>query len=117
MHLTTNDKGISIAITSISQNSSPHRSLLGSGVRQLNSCIGLRFEKLEASADLNDLVTLHRAILDLHPPNHKEHVKSVDELLFYFRKRGEKLGMIADLDECITRGRVALGLIIHPTGF
>ena len=59
---------------------------------------------------MDDLVDLHRAILDLHPPNHEGHVKSVDELLFYLRKRGEKPGMVADLDECITRGRVALGL-------
>ena len=79
-------------------------------LNQLENCLGLRFERLEAPADLDDLIILNRAILDLHPPGHNDRAKSIDELLLHLCKRSERLGMITDLDECITLGRIALGL-------
>ena len=79
-------------------------------LNQLASCLGLRFEKLEAPADLDDLIILNRDILDLHPLGHNGRIKSIDGLLLHLRKRYKRLGMISDLNECITLGRIALEL-------
>jgi len=46
---------------------------------QLSNCLSSRFEKLEAAADLDELISLCRAILDPHPQGHHDHMKSNDD--------------------------------------
>ena len=70
-------------------------------LNQLASCLGLE------AATLDDKI-IHNQ--DLHPPGHDGRLKSADGLLLHLRKRCERLGMTSDLDECITLGRIALGL-------
>ena len=70
----------------------------------------MRFDKSDAEADLDELIILHRAIFGLHPLGHHAFVESIDKLLFYLRKRVQRLGIMADLDECVTLGRGALAM-------
>ena len=63
---------------------------------------------------MDDLITLNRAILDLHPSGHDGRVKSIDKFLLHLRKRRESFGMASDLAECVMLERIALGL--HQPG-
>lgn len=79
----------------------------GSHLQSLNdlaSCLHLRFQKLKEKKDLDDLIKIHRTILDLHPEESADRAKATDELLLHLRNRG----MVADLNDCITLGRSAL---------
>ena len=63
---------------------------------------------------MDDLITLNRAILDLHPSGHDGRVKSIDKFLLHLRKRRESFGMASDLAECVMLESIALGL--HQPG-
>ncbi|KAL4078420.1 hypothetical protein V8B97DRAFT_1915003 [Scleroderma yunnanense] len=52
-------------------------------LNQLVNCLSSRFEKQEAAADLNELITVHRArILGLGPLGQHDHATSFERLLF-----------------------------------
>jgi len=74
----------------------------------LENCLSSRFEKLDAVADLDELISLHRVILDFHPQSHHGRARSIDKLLPLVRQRIQRHDMITDLDECISLGRSAL---------
>ena len=90
------------------------RGRLIESLNQLVSCLGLRFDTLGAPPYWDEFITLNRAILNLHPLGDKGRVESIDELLRHLRKRDQKPGRTADLEVCITLGRIVLGL--HKPG-
>ena len=55
-------------------------------------------------ADLEEAITLGRAALDLHPPDHSYRAVTLNNLGGYLGDRFIKFGENADLEEAISRG-------------
>ena len=50
-------------------------------LNQLANCLSSRFEKSKAAVDLDELISLRPAILDIHSQGRHDHAKSIDKLL------------------------------------
>ena len=72
-------------------------------------CLSSRIEMTGAAADLDDRITLNQAVLELREIDHIDHT-SYSILQCHLEEQLQQLDTKADLDECISLGRVILAL-------
>ena len=87
----------------------PHRS---SSLRKLIDLLTERFQEQDAISDLDELVILHRDILDLHPPDDKARPPLLRDSAHHLWSRFQRQGRTCDL-EAITFECAALQLHQH----